>query len=93
MRLVTSQKVTATKLSSQVNGYFVSLVTSQNVTAPKHAEIGSKKFVCLVTSQNVTAPKHVPEELVRLQFSYQSERHCAKTVVAKSPLQGDVHSN
>ena len=26
-------------------------------------------------------------------FSYQSECHCAKTVVAKSPLQGDVHPN
>ena len=28
-----------------------------------------------------------------IELSYQSECHCAKTVVAKSPLQGDVHSD
>ena len=55
--LVTSQNVTAPKLSSQVNGYFASLVTSQNVTAPKLNSINDSLTKSLVTSQNVTTPK------------------------------------
>ncbi len=38
-------------------------------------------LACLVTSQNVTAPKPCTLHRITYRFSYQSECHCAKTVV------------
>ena len=57
LSLVTSQNVTAPKLSLVVQEVLIGLVTSQNVTAPKLDGRRVKARRCLVTSQNVTAPK------------------------------------